>query len=186
MSSQQSTNWYAIRVKSNCERVANEALLGRGIETCLPLYREERSGRRGEDKRIVELPLFAGYLFGRFDARNRLPVLTVPGVVHVVSFGNTPQPLDTDEVETLMTVLASPLRRIPFPYLPVGQTVQIEAGPLRGLEGIIVADKGGDKLVVSISLLQRSVAVDVDRNWVSPVPPAQQARRSCNHQPFGI
>lgn len=180
VSSQHSTNWYAIRVKSNCERVANESLLGRGIETCLPLYREERTGR-GKGPRTVELPLFSGYLFGRFDAQNRLPILTTPGVVYIVSFGNTPQPLDPAEIASLLTVLASPLRRMPFPYLPVGQKVQLETGPLRGLEGMIVAHKGDEKLVVSISLLQRSVAIDVDRNWVSSVPP--RPMRGCHsHQ----
>ena len=163
-------NWYAIRVKSNRERVTAEALRGRNLEVCLPVYRESRI--RGNTARTVELPLFAGYVFSRFDARNRLPVLTIPGVVHIVGFGNEPKPVDPAEILSLFKLIETRLHANPHPYLPVGRRVQIRTGPLRGAEGVILAHKGEASLVVSVTLLNRSVAVALERQWLDGVQPA--------------
>src|SRR5579871_880973 len=97
-----SPQWYAVRVKSNRERVTADALLHREFEVCLPVYREHRRGRNRA--RLVELPLFSGYVFSRFDASNRLPILTAPGVVHIVGFGKAPEPIDPAEMAAVFTV----------------------------------------------------------------------------------
>jgi transcription antitermination factor NusG len=165
--------WYAVRVKSNRERVTADALRGKDLEVCLPIYRQRRV--TGSRTRIVELPLFAGYVFSRFDIHNRLPVLTVPGVVHIVGLGNVPQPVDPGEMASVFTLTQTHLKASPHPFLPLGRRVQLRTGPLRGVEGVVVAHKNETKLVVSVSLLQRSVAIDVEHQWIDGLLPALSA-----------
>lgn len=164
MVSDHAPDWYAVRVKSNRERITAEALKGKNLEVLLPVYHEYRSS--GHGPRLLALPLFAGYVFCRFDPQNRLPVLTVPGVVNVVGFGKVPEPVDAAEMDRITALTQSQLPVKPHPYLPVGERVRLEAGPLRGVEGIILAHQGEHKLVLSVSLLQRSVSVNVQREWV--------------------
>jgi len=171
LSSQAAPQWYAIRVKSNRERVTADALRGKDLEVLLPAHREPRPN----GKPPLEIPLFPGYLFCRFDVRHRLPVLTVPGVVHIVGIGNVPLPIDPVEIAGVRALIQSPLRVMPFPYPPVGRMVEIRTGPLRGVEGVIIAHKGEDKMVVSVTLLQRSIAVAVEREWVTPAAPQIRA-----------
>lgn len=165
-------SWYALRVKSNRERVTTEALKGKGFVVCLPFYRER--SRRTDRIQTIELPLFPGYLFCSFDVSNRLPILTVPGVVHIVSIGKTPQPVDETEMAAVFAVIKSGLRVMPAPYLPVGQRILLERGPLSGVEGVIVAHKNEEQFIVSVSLLQRSIAVQVDRDWISTIESSPQ------------
>ena len=169
--------WFAIRVKSNRERVAADALNARNLEVCLPVYREHRNSRNRA--RTVELPLFSGYVFSRFDARDRLPILTVPGVVHIVGFGNDPQPVDPREMASVFALVQTGLPAVPHPYLNVGNRIQLRFGPLRGVEGVVLAHKNETKLVMSVSLLQRSIAVDVEREWVDGL----LRRQPVFHQP---
>jgi transcription antitermination factor NusG len=158
--------WYAIRVASNFEKSTAQALHGKAIEALLPLCRQ-RSNRHG-NLRTIERPLFPGYVFGRFDVRDRVSVLTIPGVVHIVSAGRTPVPLDDGEAAALKRIGESRLPVEPWPFLKVGQRVWIERGPLRGLEGIILKFKGAYWLIASVTLLERSVAVLIDRESVRP------------------
>lgn len=160
-----SPQWFAIRVKSNRERVTADALRGRDVEVCLPVYQEHRSSRNRA--RVVELPLFAGYVFGRFDVNRRLPVITAPGVVHIVSVGNVPQPVDSREMASIFALLQTKIAAAPHPYA-TGCRVQLRAGPLRGVEGIVVTHSAATKLILSVTLLQRSIAVAVDPEWVQP------------------
>jgi transcription antitermination factor NusG len=163
--SPQITPWYAIRVKSNRERVTAQALAGKGFSVCLPVYREQREAARA---RKLDLPLFPGYVFCRFDAANRLPVLMVPGVVHIVSCGRIPVPVEENEMAGVLAVLESGLHVSPYPALPVGQRVQLRAGPLAGVEGVMLAHKSQSRFVVSVTLLKRSISVEVNREWVKP------------------
>jgi transcription antitermination factor NusG len=162
----ESSQWYAIRVKSNRERVTAQALEGKDYEVFLPVYRESRY--RNQVERSVEVPLFGGYLFCRFDPKYRLPILTVPGVVHIVGFGKTVQPVDEQEIAAVFDVVRSGLAVSPHTYLPVGRQVRIGKGPLRGTGGIILENKDGRRLIVSVSLLQRSVAVELEPDWIEP------------------
>jgi transcription antitermination factor NusG len=158
--------WYAVRVKSNREWVTAEALKGKDFEVFLPTYRQHGSGRN--TARAITVPLFAGYLFCRFDVGNRLPILMVPGVVHIVGYGNIPEPVDADEIARVFAVTQSHLQVTPYPYPPVGEYVRLEAGPLRGVVGVVLAHQDENKLVVSVTLLQRAIAVDVERDWIAP------------------
>jgi transcription antitermination factor NusG len=154
-------------VRPRCEKAVAESLRGKGYEEFLPLYRERR--RWSDRVADVELPLFPGYVFSRFDVQKRLPILTTPGVMLVVSTGKVPQPVDDSEIEALQILVSSSLQLQPWPYLHIGQKVRILRGPLAGVEGILTAVKKQNRLVVSVTLLQRSVAVEVSEDWAWPV-----------------
>ena len=156
-------SWYALQIQSKLGSVASATLCGKGCEAYLPLY---RCGHRWSDRvKQLDLPLFPGYLFCRFDVRDRLPILTTPGVISIVGAGKTPVPVDDDEIEAIRAVLRSGLAAQPWPFLRVGSKVYVEGGPLAGVEGIITNKDKVYRLVVSVSLLQRSVAVEINREW---------------------
>ncbi len=167
--------WYALCVRARHERIAWSVLQNKGYETYLPLY---RSRRKWSDRITeLELPLFPGYVFCRFDPSDRrVPILTTPGVQHIVGAGRSPLPVDESELAAVRAVIASGLAAEPWPYLKAGHRVRIDAGALEGLEGILVEVKKHHRLVISVTLLQRSVAVEIDRTWVSPVAPVLRAR----------
>jgi transcription antitermination factor NusG len=165
--------WYALRVKSRYENTVATHLQGRGYESLLPLY---KCRRQWSDRfKEIELPLFPGYVFCRFNPLNRLPVLSLPGVVHVVGVGRTPIPIDKSEIAAVQAAVKSGLPSQPWPFLQIGRRVRIEYGPLCGLEGILSGFRGHQRLVLSVTLLQRSIAVQVDAAWVQPLP----QHRSC-------
>ncbi len=160
-------SWFAVRVRSNYERLASAALHEREYEEFLPLYLQRR--RQDGRNREVEKPLFPGYVFARFDPRYLSPILSVPGVVHIVGAGRTPLAIPESEIDALMTVANSRLDAEPCPYLRAGQFVMIVKGPLAGVEGCLLRVKSQWRLIVSVTILQRSVGVEVDYDWVKPV-----------------
>lgn len=156
--------WFAILVKTGREKTANLLLENAGYECLLPV---NRSARRWSDRtKLIDVPLFPGYLFCRMNPHNRLPVLMTPGVIQIVGVGKTPVPVEEEEIAAIQRVQTSGLAAMPWPYMQVGNIAQIVDGPLRGLTGIVVKIKSGVKLVLSVGLLQRSLAVEVERNWV--------------------
>ena len=160
-------SWYALRIQCRLSSLASATLRGKGYEEFLPLYHARR--RWSDRVKQVELPLFPGYLFCQFDVNDRLPILTTPGVIGIVGAGKTPVPVDLDEIEAVRAILRSGLAAQPWPSLAVGSKVYIERGPLAGLEGIITNTDKVYRLIVSVSLLQRSVAVEIDREWARPI-----------------
>lgn len=167
-----SHSWFALNTKFRYEDYVAKQLSGKGYETFLPVYKCRRTW--SDRIKQVELPLFPGYLFCRFDIANRLPILVTPGIIQIVGFGKTPIPVDDGEIAAIRTVVGADVDKEPWPFLQVGQTVRVEYGALRGVEGILLNVKGGHRLVLSVTLLQRSVAVEVDSAWVSAAP--QQTR----------
>jgi transcription antitermination factor NusG len=160
-------------------RVRHEAdvtvhLDGKGYEWFLPLYKERR--RWSDRIKQVDAPLFPGYVFCRFNPNDRLPILKTPSVTQIVGYSRVPVPVDENEIEAIRRLVASGVPNFPCAYLEVGSRVRIEAGALRGLEGILTDVKGKRRLVLSITLLQRSVAVEIDSEAVSVVQAAQSAR----------
>jgi transcription antitermination factor NusG len=159
--------WFALRVKSRFEKKTALHLEGLGLEPFNPLY---RSRRRWSDRtKEVDLPLFPGYVFCRFDPNDRLPVLQTPGVVSIVGFGGRPAPVDEEEIAAIQAIVRSGAPALPWPFLREGQRVRLVRGALRGLQGILLDVKSDCRLVVSVTLLQRSVAVEIDRGDVEPV-----------------
>lgn len=159
--------WFALRVRSNYERITITHLRERGYEDFAPSYKVER--RWSDRTKQIEQFLFPGYVFCRFNPNDRLPVLTAPGVVDVVGFGKLPEHIPDAEIERVRRMVDSGLLVTPYPYVQVGQAVLIERGPLSGVEGILVEVKGKVRLVVSVNLLHRSVSAEVDRNSIRPI-----------------
>jgi transcription antitermination factor NusG len=161
--------WYAIRVRSNFENSVSDNLQGKGYDVFLPLYSDQR--RWSDRVKKVTTALFPGYLFCRFNVQERLlPILTTPGVVAIVGSGKTPLPVDDQEISDIRSILRSGLAVKPWPFLAVGSEVYIEDGPLAGVEGVITNTDKVYRLILSVSLLGRSVAVEIDREWARPVP----------------
>ena len=162
-----SRQWFALRVKSNHEKTVATVARHKGVEEFLPLY---RSRHRWSDRfKSVELPLFPGYIFCRIDPKVRLPILTIPGAMHFVGIGKVPSPIQDSEITAIQSAVGSGLPAEPWVYLEVGQLVRLDDGPLAGLEGILIETRKQCRVVVSVVLLQRSVAVEIDRNWVTPL-----------------
>jgi len=157
--------WFALQVRTRWESSTALILSGKGYQTLLPTYKTKKhwNGRLRE----VNAALFPGYVFCQFDAQKRLPILITPGVISVVGSGRIPLPVADAEIASIQTVIASGLHAEPWPYLEIGQRVRIERDALEGLEGILINFKGNQRIVVSVTLLRRSVALEVDRSCVS-------------------
>lgn len=160
-------SWYAIRVQSKFEKAASNSLRGKGYQEFLPLYRAKR--RWSDRIKEVELPLFPNYLFCRFNTGELLPILTTPGVIGVVSAGKKPIPVPDEEIDAVQAVLRSGLAAFPWPALQVGSRVLLERGPLAGIEGTVINLDKTARLIISVSLLQRAVSVEIERQWVRPI-----------------
>jgi transcriptional antiterminator NusG len=163
--------WFALQVRTRWESSTAVLLSGKGYEAFLPTYKTKKrwNGRIRE----ISAPLFPGYVFCRFDAVKRLPVLVTPGVIAVVGRGRVPLPVEDSEIAAIQTVVSSGLRAEPWPYLQLGQRIRIERDALAGLEGILVNFKGSHRIIVSVSLLHRSVALEIDRSCVRSVGPSK-------------
>lgn len=167
MTEQSSERWYALYVRSNFERAAEQCLRGKGYQAFSPFYQTWR--KRSDRTKRLDLPLFPGYVFCSFNANKRLPILTTPGVVTIVGGGNIPEPIDFSEIHSIQLVAESGRPVYPWPFLSHGHRIRVEAGPLAGTEGTLLKVKDELRLVVSIRLLQRSMAVVVDQDIVRPL-----------------
>jgi transcription antitermination factor NusG len=163
--------WFALQVRTRQEASVADQLNGRGYERFLPLYavRKHWSDRIKE----VESPLFPGYLFCRFNPHDRLPILKTPGVIQIVGFRGGPTAVDESEIRSIQTLVAAGVPHQPWPFLAAGDRVRIESGPLVGLEGILTEVKRSHRLVLSVTLLQRSVAVEIDSALVTAIHPSR-------------
>jgi Transcription antiterminator len=158
--------WYAAYTFANHEKRVKEQLELRLVESLLPLY---DSVRRWKDRRVrLQLPLFPSYVFLRLALRDRLQVLQIPGVARLVGFNGTPSALPESEVEALQRIVPAGLQVEPHRYLTVGRRVRVKAGPLAGIQGILVRKRNGDRFVVSVDLIMRSVALEVDALELEP------------------
>jgi transcription antitermination factor NusG len=166
--------WFALQVRSQRENHVADQLSAKGYEFFLPLY---SSRKRWSDRvKKVEVPLFPGYLFCRFDPYDRLPILKIPWLLQIVGFNHTPAPVDDEEISSVRRLITSSAVAEPWPFMAIGERVRIESGPLRGVVGVLTQLKGNHKLVVSITLLQRSVAVEIDSALVMPERSGQRSR----------
>jgi transcription antitermination factor NusG len=159
--------WYAVYTRSHCEFKVSRHLSTRGIEEFLPVC---KSRRHWSDRtRELDLPLFPGYVFCRFAPHHAFPVVSTPGVVRIIGSGRTPVPVADSEIGAIRAICTTGVRAQPWPFLEVGRRVAVVNGPLTGIEGIVVELKNQFRLVVSVSLLQRSVAAEIEREWIQPL-----------------
>jgi transcription antitermination factor NusG len=176
-------DWFAVHVRTRYESLVARCLTAKGYECFLPTY---WCRRRWSDRvKELELPLFPGYFFCRFHLEDRLPILKTPSLISIVGIAQSPVPVDEAEIAAVRKLVNSGLRHQPWPYVSIGQKVRIEYGSLWGLEGILQSFKGRHRIVVSVTLLQRSVAAEIDSSWVTPAVdhvPVPSQRRQDNDQ----
>jgi transcription antitermination factor NusG len=159
-------HWYAAYTCANHEKRVTQQLERRSVECFLPFY---ESVRRWKDRRVrLQLPLFPGYVFVWLALRDRLQVLDIPSVVRLVGFDGHPAPLPVEDIETIRTCLARRHPLQPHRYVLRGQRVRVLSGPLKGLTGIVVRQKNCTRFVISLELLMRSVAVEIDISDFDP------------------
>jgi transcription antitermination factor NusG len=161
------SRWYAAYTAPRHEKRVALELDTQQIRSFLPLY---NIVRRWKDRRKrIDLPLFPGYVFVHMALRDRLQVLQLPGVVQLVSFQGKPASLPDAEIEAMRAALAGSACVTPHPFLAVGRRVRVRSGSIAGLEGILVRRKQKFRVVLSIELIQRSMAIEVDESDIEPV-----------------
>lgn len=159
--------WYAITVRQRYEKQVAAALTGKGYSPYVParVVRKRWSDRI----KLIEAPLFPGYVLCRLDIERRLPVLMTSGVTGFAGPGNVPAAIDEAEMRSVEALVQSGLHSSNCGFFAVGRRVRIDVGALTGCEGVLVRMKSGSRIVISLSLLQRSIAVDIDEAMVSVV-----------------
>jgi transcription antitermination factor NusG len=159
--------WFAIRVRPRYEKQVAQSIESKNVHTFLPLYAARH--RWSDRTKEVHVPLFDGYVFCQLDPCDRMPVLVTPGVLHFVGIGKIPVPVEPSEITALQAIVQFGSVVRPWPFLKDGERVRVDDGPLRNTEGILLRGGDSDQVVVSVTLLQRSVAVKVDRAWITPI-----------------
>jgi transcription antitermination factor NusG len=161
-------HWFGIEVYSRRESRVVDEFAFRGLDFFLPTCRIKK--RWSDRIKVLDVPLFPGYVFSRFDIADRLRVLNCPYVSRIVGAGSVPVPIEDGEIDAIKALVASGVVLTPWRYLRTGQRVRIEHGPLAGLEGLVIrAREGSLRVVVSVTLLQRSVAAEIERDWIGHV-----------------
>jgi transcription antitermination factor NusG len=159
--------WYALHTRSRHEKVARDQLTAKGITNLLPLW-HKRSVWKDRIK-MIDVPLFRGYIFGYFPLKQKLDVLQSIGVVRIVSFEGKPVPVPEEQIQAVQKMMEQRLRYDPHPFLREGMHVRVKRGVLAGAEGILVSKRQHHRLVISVDLIQQSVAVDIDSADVEPL-----------------
>lgn len=169
--------WYAIQVRSQSEKMVLALLQHKGYELFLPTYRKSASSRRNAE----EVPLFPSYVFCRNTESTSGLIVTTPGVVRILGVGNTPVPIPDTEIDNLKLVMRTGLPIAPWPKFETGMPVKLVDGPLKGCNGIVINTSSETHLVVSVDLLQRSVSVQLDRDWVEIINPTPRLVVAARH-----
>ncbi|MCC7035487.1 MAG: UpxY family transcription antiterminator [Acidobacteria bacterium] len=152
--------WYAIWTRSRHEKMVRDQLAKKSVEVFLPTI--GKWSRWKDRKKKIEWPLFPGYCFARFDATNRLPVLTCDGVVQIVGVEGMPSPIPEVEVDSIRQLVESELSYDPCPLVKEGAMVKVVSGPLRGVVGRLQRKGAHARLVLSVDLIGQAVSVEVD------------------------
>ena len=153
-------SWYALYTKHQHEKTVARNLSCKGFEIFLPLYAAARNWK--DRVKLVSLPLFPCYVFLRGDLGRRLDIITTPGIHVLVSNGGQPAAIPAAELDNIRQAVVSGTRIQPHPFLKCGDWVRVKCGPLAGMQGILVRKKNVYRLVLSIEMLGKAAAVEVD------------------------
>ena len=159
--------WCAAIVRPNQEKTVAATLGRKGFTTYLPLCRERR--KWSDRVKTVESPLFPSYVFCRMNPAQGLEVLTTPGITSFVDFGDGPATIPEQEIDLVKRLLNADGRIVMWPGLKEGDPVRITSGPLRDIEGMLIQAEREFRVVVSLKMLNRSLAVAVDSASVAPI-----------------
>jgi len=160
-------HWYAIHTRSRHEKFVRDQFVAKEITHLLPLHHKRSQWK--DRVKMIEVPLFGGYIFAHFALQNKLQVLQTVGVVRLVSLNGMAEPVPEEQIETISKMVKHDLTYDPYPYLKEGMFVRVVRGPLQGAEGILVEKKKNYRFVLSIDLIQKAVAVDIDSADVEPI-----------------
>jgi transcription antitermination factor NusG len=160
-------HWYAIHTRSRHEKFVRDQFAAKEITHLLPLHHKRSQWK--DRVKMIEVPLFGGYIFANFALQNKLQVLQTVGVVRLVSLNGIATPVPEDQIDTIRKMVAHDLPYDPYPYLKEGMLVRVVRGPLQGAEGILIEKKKNYRFVISIDLIQKAVAVDIDSADVEPI-----------------
>src|SRR5579862_3518953 len=170
--------WCALYTRHQHEGTVAKILTTKGVEVFLPTYRTMRRWK-DRNKQLV-LPLFPGYVFCTYESNRRIQILSTPGVHAIVTNGaNVPAEIPSDEIQAIRRAVDSPLRLEPHPYLKGGDVVRIKSGPLEGLEGIVSRSKDAFRVVLSVEMLGKSAAVDIDAASVERIRSGSSSGSNC-------
>ncbi len=159
--------WYALYTYPRHEKAVAEQLESKAVEAFLPTFTTES---RWKDRRVrIQTPVFAGYVFARISPGQRSKVLNAPGVIRMLSFNGAPAPIDDSEIEAVKLCLERGAALKPCPFLEVGDRVRVRSGILEGLEGLISRCKNDRRLIVPITLINQSVAIEIDVQLLEPL-----------------
>ncbi|HKX27289.1 MAG TPA: UpxY family transcription antiterminator [Blastocatellia bacterium] len=171
--------WFALQTRPRSEKKIDDLLRQKGYECFTPTYRQKR---KWSDRTVeVGLPLFPRYVFCRFGSSAIGKAISTPGVIKIVRFGDKPAEITPEEIEALQLLAQSHYTREPWNYLPDGTPVIVETGPLTGIRGIVRHDGNQQRLIISVTLLQRSVAIELDESVIVSVVPDFRADRNPLH-----
>jgi len=169
-------SWYAVNTRTTHEKRVASLLTCQGFEWFIPLY---KCRRRWSDRiKETDQPLFPGYVFCRFDLRSRVQILKTPSVLDIVGIRGVPTAIYEEEITAIQRMQHSGLELSPHPFMRIGQRVRINGGCLDGVEGLIQDVRKRRYLIVSVTLLQRSVSVEIDSAWAVPISSPPRARNS--------
>ncbi len=168
--------WHALYTRHQHEKVVAQALMGKGFDVFLPQYKTLRKWK--DRKKEISLPLFPNYVFIQGGLDRLLQIVTTPGIHSLVSWGGRPAEIPLKDIEAVRRLVESALPIQPHPFLKCGDLVRIKSGPLEGIEGILVRKTRGVRLVLSVDMLSRSAAVEVDVNTVERISPAHSIHNS--------
>lgn len=167
-------HWLAVYTQPRHERTVRDHLEAKAIEVFLPIAIERSQWK--DRRATLEVPAFPSYVFVRTPLHQRAPVLSTPGVVRILSFSGKPVSIDAAEIEALRLCQLDGARLEPHPFAAVGERVRVRAGALEGMEGVVIRQKSGLRLVLSVSLIHQSVAVEVEAGLLEPAQASNALR----------
>lgn len=157
--------WFALRVRARSEHVAASVLRSKGYDPFAPTYKLRRN--YSDRTKTVDAPLFPGYIFCKFFPADRFGILNSPAISDIVGFGGALTPIPDDDILAVQRALTAGAS--PSPYLKAGQRVRIFRGVLAGIEGVLKQCEGGARVVISVDLLEKSIAIHVSTDDIAPV-----------------
>jgi transcriptional antiterminator RfaH len=165
--SNQSEHWFAVQVTPRHEKIVATLLEFKGCVQFLPTYKAKRQW--SDRTKLIEQPLCPGYVFSRFDRSEARQVLGTAGVIRIVSFGGKPCPIADEEIRVLQRVALSEISVRPHSFLKIGEKVQVKAGPLIGITGILTKFKNQERLILSVDVIMKGISLDIDGRLVCPL-----------------
>lgn len=173
--------WLALQVRPRYEFITAGILRGKGYEEFVPVYTTKR--KWSDRTKNITAPLFTGYVFCKMDENIKVPLITTPGVMRIVGTCGGTAYIEDNEIESIRTAERSGRAVQPWTYWQVGDQVQICSGPLSGLQGVLVAHKNKHRLIISVNMIQSSIAVEIDPDGIQRIPPHQEAKGAVGKVP---